>query len=151
MYKKDKVRCVCIFIIGFLINYIFNLKSISLVNEILTVISILLGFYITAVSTLFGSNIIKEYANIKDEKALSQTMLGTLIKYLKNSVLFAFFTIFVALICALFKDKNYLDKFYLKQIISSILTASTFLSLFLFLLLMKIFFALFYNEGSKRK
>lgn len=151
MYKKDKILCAIIFSLSFGINYFLKLKSVNMASDILTIISILLGFYISAISTLFGSEIMHEYANVQDKKIPSQTKLGTLIKYFKNSVNIAFFTIIIALICLLFKGKDYLKEYHIKELASAVLTSSTFLSLFLFLLLMKVFFALFYNESNKIK
>lgn len=149
MYKRDKKQIIILIILSFSFNPFFDLKSIKISNDILTIMSILLGFYITAISTLFGSKIIKEYGQLRDSNISYQTKLGTLLKYFKSSVYTAFFTIFFSLICSLFKGKNYLKEFHLNELASAILTSSTIVSLFLFYLLIKIFFALFYNESQK--
>ena len=149
MYKRDKKQIIILIILSFSFNLFFDLKSIKISNDILTIMSILLGFYITAISTLFGSKIIKEYGQLRDSNISYQTKLGTLLKYFKSSVYTAFFTIFFSLIFSLFKGKNYLKEFHLNELASAILTSSTIVSLFLFYLLIKIFFALFYNESQK--
>lgn len=94
MYKRDKKQIIILIILSFSFNLFFDLKSIKISNDILTIMSILLGFYITAISTLFGSKIIKEYGQLRDSNISYQTKLGTLLKYFKSSVYTAFFTIF---------------------------------------------------------
>lgn len=149
MYKRDKKQISLLLFFSFVLNIVFNLNSIKISNDILTIMSILLGFYITAISTLFGSKIIKEYGQIRDPNISNQTKLGTLLKYFKSSIYTAFFTIFFSLVCSLFKGKVFLKEYHIKELASAVLTSSTVVSLFLFYLLIKIFFALFYNESQK--
>ncbi|GEM_PF-919779 len=99
LYKKDKwyfyVLCFCTILLG--VFYNFNVTQV-LYSDLITFISILMGFQITSFSMVFISPVVKKLYNIKDNENGYITLKHRLKNYYKfafNVALLSIITIFV--------------------------------------------------------
>lgn len=103
MYKIDKIYIYLLFISVFFISIFllhfikidinnFNTFLNNCISNVNTFMSICVGFYLTSLSVLFSSNIIKEYNKI-DQIKTEQRMIHTLQEYFKNAIYCSLFTI----------------------------------------------------------
>lgn len=90
MYREDKWACRIIFLLAIVVSYWLK-PSISetLITNLGTLFSILFGFYIAALSVLYGSAYSKRLYNKVDGKIPTQTILHTLRNYFNASATWA--------------------------------------------------------------
>lgn len=98
MYKEHKTVAFILFIAVIIISYFSKIAYDNVVEIILTVISIILGFYIAALSSLFGNSTLREMGKVQDNKLKHQTQLGVLLAYYRFSVIISVVTIILSLI-----------------------------------------------------
>lgn len=89
MHKWHKIISIIIFLIVVLLTYIFKIHiDEQLTSDLLTVVSIMLGFTLTSISTLIGQDFTKKLRNEIDTNTdRKQTQLQTLSVYYKVSFL----------------------------------------------------------------
>ncbi len=150
MYKKHKVICLLTFVIVSFISYKYKLDPQNMASDILTITAIILGFYITALSTLFGNKVIKNMAKKQDKQLRSKTELGVLLSYYKISIVISFATIITSIISILLCNKYTCILMMINNIIASLMLGLVFVSLYLMFILLKLFFNLIKINGLTR-
>ncbi len=146
MYKKDKICLSFVFIFTFLVFYLLKIDVSSILESTLTVISILLGFYITAISTLYGRKFINQMSKRIDKKIKTKTELMVLMNYFTASGIIAIMTIILTFIAILVYShysfiQTILGKFspYIINIIPSTIFPMIIMSIYLMFRLFKLF------------
>lgn len=89
MHKRHKIFAIIIFLTIGLFTYICKIHvDEQLTSDLLTVVSIILGFTLTSISTLIGQDFAKKLQNEIDSNTVrKQTQLQTLSVYYKISFL----------------------------------------------------------------
>lgn len=89
MYKCHKFFVVLFFLTASVLTFILKLTiDEQLTSDLLTVVSIILGFTLTSISTLIGQDFTKKLSNKVDTNTVrKQTQLQTLSVYYKISFL----------------------------------------------------------------
>ncbi|WP_124098349.1 hypothetical protein [Ruminococcus sp. Marseille-P6503] len=139
MYKKHKIISVIGFITVFTISCILHIVPIKMASDILTVTSIILGFYVTALSTLFENSVIKDMAKRQDTRIKSKTELGVLLSYYKSSIMISFAVIFTSILCILLDGVSNYTICHLQNIMLSIMLGLVFISLYLMMVLINLY------------
>lgn len=99
MHKKHKIICIVFFIFISFLVFILNLDMIDCISDMLSVISILLGFTITGLSVMIGQDFSKKLNELIDKKStLQQTQLQTLASYFSISFFIGITTILLLFI-----------------------------------------------------
>lgn len=119
MHKCHKLFATTIFLIVGLLTYIFNIHiDEQLMSDLLTVVSIILGFTLTSISALIGQDFTKKLQNKIDLNTVrKQTQLQTLSVYYKISFLLGIIIIISLIVirfmpsCSL--SKRFFDSFIL--------------------------------------
>ena len=139
MHKWHKIISIIIFLIVVLLTYIFKIHiDEQLTSDLLTVVSIMVGFTLTSISTLIGQDFTKKLRNEIDTNTdRKQTQLQTLSIYYKVSFLLGIIIIislvFIRFLpsCSHFKkiyDSIVLgfnaDNFYISYLLTKILIRS---------------------------
>lgn len=151
MYKKHKIIAWAIFLVTGCIAYCFNVNSYEIISNILTIVSIILGFYITALSSLFGNEKLREMAKKQDKQLEAKTELGVMLTYYRMSIYVSFFVITLSIILMMLGNNHYETIFNeLIKILVSIVIGLTFDSLFLMFILLMLFINIL-NDVSKKK
>lgn len=147
MYKSDKVIISTIFVVLFMLFFLLEINVYEATDSIITIVSILLGFYMTAISTIYGKKFIHDMAIKVDKKLVNKTELKILINYFQNSVVFAVITMGVSLVIKLtYIYTNVIVK-YVFNIISFSVVPLLAISLYLMLRLFKLFMNGLYKEA----
>lgn len=82
MKRSHKRIVLCVSLCGFVISYIMKIDyDVSLLNSIMTVLSIIMGFNVTAISTLYSKKFICILHRRIDKDLPGQTQLQTLKNY----------------------------------------------------------------------
>ncbi len=107
MYMFDRSVCVLFFISSFslFLNVDVCLTE-SLAGNFVTIFSILLGFYMTSLSVLYGSSYTKRLYKTVDVKIDTQTLLHTLCSYFKYSVSISFISLILVVIIQAISNAN---------------------------------------------
>lgn len=151
MYKKHKIISIIIFLGTGLISFLINVEFNSITNDILTVMSIILGFYIAALSSLFGNLTLKEMSKKIDKKITNKTELGVLLSYYKTSIIVSFIVILLSL-CLMMLNGNW-EKTKIKEIINCLGATTigfTFVSLFLMFILLMLFINILLKTNKRK-
>ena len=96
MKSKDKITLIFLFLISGPVGYLIMPKSYSQFSELITFLSILIGFQITALSILFNSRILKVLYDKKNK--VYRTELHRLKSYFSYSIYFEIISIVALLI-----------------------------------------------------
>lgn len=139
------VLLIIVFFIFFISTYlIFPFLSFhnifkELISNIITFLSIILGFYFTCISILFSS---KYMHNLKKEDSHNKTqrLIHTLITYFKSSIYTALITIIISMLI-LITDSLHISFF--NKILFSILIALLSINFLFIILLIKVIFNIF--------
>lgn len=114
MYKQHKRKIWIICIISFVILFGVNSHIDDIDNITITAISIILGFNISALSTLSGKTCIQELSQKRDEENKTKTQLGVLKTYFSKSFTVGVTTIGYVLVKNILIKKN----FFIADVIS---------------------------------
>lgn len=107
MYREDKWACRVIFLIAVASSYWLNLGiSETLITNLGTLFSILFGFYIAALSVLYGSAYSKRLYNKVDGKIPTQTILHTLRNYFNASATWAVISLVLIIMTSVLADTS---------------------------------------------
>lgn len=90
MYKKDKRNLFIIFVLSVTATYFLKLNLFDISSDILSVISIILGFYFTALSVQIGNKMTVRMSHTEDVEYTSLSQLKVLMNYFKFVFLFGF-------------------------------------------------------------
>ena len=161
MYNRHWFIATLLFLACFSLSLYkeFNLQS-DLIANLITFFSIVFGFYLTALSMLYGSNFTKRLGNEQDPLKSTQTKFHTLIAYFQISSFTSISSIVILLISnllGLYKEPtkpatqcfDILDYSLCAQdlfIATSLGLAA--INIFFMVLLFKIFFNAFIEEGD---
>lgn len=151
MYNIHKVISFFIFVISFTLSYVFKLVTNNISSDILTITSIILGFYIAALASLFDNGVIKEMAHKQDKRKKSKTELGVLVTYYKSSISISFLVIILSLICLVLKKPE--DGFLLiiYKSVHSLMFSLLFVSLYFMYILLSLFINIFRTSPYSKK
>jgi len=139
MYNNHKVYIGIIFSIFFILSFLINIKiTESAMQNFITFLSIVFGFYMTSLSVLYNSKYIKNMYQEIDPKKPTQRKITTLIQYFKHSAYLTVFTIFLLMITSLIVniDNNIL---IINPIFQSFLISIVFSNFIFIILLFKVF------------
>lgn len=101
MYKRHKWLAFFIFLSTVLLSIFLDLGlSKDLVAGLITFFSVVFGFYMTAVSIVFGSNYAKRLRSEEDPIIRTKTKLHTLVYYFKFSSSLSIISIISLLLCS---------------------------------------------------
>lgn len=145
MYKKHLIIIMSLGLFAFVISYALRLRfDKSLLNSIMTVLSIIFGFNTTAVSTLYSKSFIANLHKKVDEVNKGQTQLQTLKQYFSMSCKLSLSTIMYLILYQLFEEmskaiiSSYLDvELFLSSLILSLVSINIFVLLFLLKVFLK--------------
>lgn len=94
MYKKDKILLLIVWIISFVVSYAFSFSySVDVSGQIITILSIFFGFYVTSAALVASSHIFSELHSIEDKRG-DRRLSHTLRDYYK----FGFSTLLIGII-----------------------------------------------------
>lgn len=97
MYKKHKNFIAAVFITLFLLFFWINADITDLASDILTIVSITLGFYIAALTTMTGRSYLKRMNQRIDSQKKTSTELYTVLTYYRYSIVISIVTIFTTM------------------------------------------------------
>ncbi len=107
MYRKDKILCVIIFLLTVVLSYWFKaVINETLIQNLGTLFSILFGFYIAALSVLYGSAYSKRLYKKIDAEIPTQTQLHTLRRYFSASSTWAIISLVMIVMTSLLADNQ---------------------------------------------
>lgn len=149
MYDKHKYISIAIFLIVTIGGVSLNIKSQALASNVLTVIAIVLGFYISAISTLYGKPYIKKMGKEQDDIIKNKTKLGVLTSYFKTSINLSLATM-IASLTGLLSCENLPAALYqsVDRIVTPLILALLCVSLYLTQLLIKQFINILINDSK---
>lgn len=101
MYRKDKIKLTVIFIVTTFVSFIAQWDVSVIKSDILTVISIILGFYMAALSVLFGSKLANEMSKRVDSKNKVNSELHTALSYFRCGMQLGVATIILVILVTL--------------------------------------------------
>lgn len=143
MYKKHYIIILVLGLFAFTISYALRLRfDESLLNSIMTVLSIIFGFNITAISTLYNKKFIANLHKKVDEVFKGQTQLQTLKQYFSMSCKLSLSTIMYLILYQLFVEMSkaivstYLD---FELLLTSLILPLVSVNICVLLLLLKVF------------
>lgn len=140
MYKSHKIIVVAIFLVTGLISWFAHIEFYNVVSNLLTITSIILGFYIAALASLFGNEALKKMGQKQDKQIKSKTELGVLLSYYRKSIIVSFIVIVLAILLNVFEkfaDQTFFCLVY--NAVGSVTISLTFVSLFLMFILLMMF------------
>lgn len=97
MYKKHKNLIATVYITLFLLFFWINADITDLASDILTIVSITLGFYIAALTTMTGQSYLKKMNQRIDSQKKTNTELYTVLTYYRYSIVISIITIFTTM------------------------------------------------------
>jgi hypothetical protein len=123
MKGNDKIKFILIIVLSLIIGFFFSDKEFTSYSDIITFLSILLGFTITSISILFNSRIL----NLLFHKINKdyRTELHRLKDYFKSFLYFSLFSLVLLIICP-DKIQVFCIKFYRSYLIYPILFGSVY-------------------------
>ena len=131
MYQNHKIFILVLFTIVCVLSYYFKIEiNKDFIISLITFYSIVLGFYMTSIAMIYGSNYAKSLSKIEDKKKTGQTLLHTLRKYFKSSFHFLIWSILISLASLLIHSSN--------QTLCSFVLALLTTNIFLLILFFKI-------------
>jgi hypothetical protein len=111
MYKRHIFLILIVFVAVFGFSYCYKLEYEKIAESAINVVSIAMGIYIAAVSSILGSKYSKKLVNINDGEHKDKTLLGVLAEYLRWAGRASMFTIVISLINILgvFRGKGFFN------------------------------------------
>lgn len=139
MYTKHKV---IIFFSAIAIFYIFNFIvdvhiSESMIQNFITFLSIIFGFYMTSLSVLYNSKYIKKLYDEIDSNRRTQRKIHTLKAYFSNSAYWSLGSIAYIMACSLFISAND-SVLQFNRFVEALMIAIIFLNFIFMILLFKV-------------
>ena len=116
--KRIRTTLLSVIVIFFLSTYLYLDKSDLAFGHIITFLSIITGFCITALSIISTSNFAKELYKLEDPKDNSKTLLHNLIDTFRNCILSSSITIVLILATFYFSNIVFCRIEFLKTFIS---------------------------------
>lgn len=107
--------------IYFLIEF-FNIMLFEILDDLITLLSILTGFYLTCLSIIATSNFSKILYNIEDPNDNSKTYLHNLIYSFTNSIMFSIFLIIIIVFQMLKFNIIICDVLIIRALVDSVIT-----------------------------
>lgn len=83
MYKKDKRKFLVVFFLASLATYFLKLNMFAISSDVLSVLSIILGFYFTALSVQMGNKMTVRMSHQADVEYPTISQLKVLLNYFK--------------------------------------------------------------------
>jgi len=105
MYKKHKIGIGVILVIAFSICYFLALDFSDIIGDIISAISIILGFSIAALTSMLGRDYLTAMQKRVDKQNQTQTELFTVMKYYKFNVCVNIVTIIILIFYKAFIGK----------------------------------------------
>lgn len=100
MYKLDKFIFTILIAIGCFFSFFLGLKfPCDFVSNLITFVSIIMGFQMSAFTMLFSSKLVKDLYNIKDIENSTITLKHRLKNYFKTSFNCSLISVLVLLLC----------------------------------------------------
>ena len=107
MYKKHKIISCFLAVFLFVLSFFLQVRlNESVISSLITVFSIVFGFYMTSISVLYGTGYIKKLYKKTDPQKKEQTELHTLQEYFSKSCHWSLLSIFVLLIFLLIAHED---------------------------------------------
>ena len=116
--RKIIITIFSLIIIFFLSTYLYLEKSDLAFGHIITFLSIITGFCITALSIISTSNFAKELYKLEDPKNNSKTLLHNLTDTFRNCILSSSITIVLILATFYFSNVVFYRVYFIKSCIS---------------------------------
>lgn len=150
MYKKHKTIAFILFITVSIIACFSKITYDNVAEIVLTVISIILGFYIAALSSLFGNRILSEMGKVQDSKIKHKTQLGVLLSYYRFSIIISVITILLSLVLMMIiKSSREMICEEFISILGSLIIGLTFTSIYLMFKLLMLFIEILRDSNKK--
>lgn len=148
MYKRDKVVMTVIFIFLFIICFTFKIDMLGVIDSIITILSILIGFYMTAIATMYGKRFIRDMSKRQDKRLRNKTELKVMINYFYTSIIFNIVTILMSLIVKIINIYTNDIMNFIVIIVSSCVAGFLIISIYLMFRLLKLFMNGLYTEAK---
>ena len=152
MYKEHKRIAFIIFISISIVDWLAKIKYDAVFEIVLTVTSIILGFYIAALSSLFGNRTLRKMGKVQDTRIKHKTQLGVLLTYYRFSVVVSVVTIILSLILMMIiKSSREMICEEFINILGSLLIGLTFASVYLMYKLLMLFITILKDSNKEKK
>lgn|GEM_PF-2350311 len=150
MYKSHKIMCLFLFFIIFLLSFYLDIEiNAESKSNMLTVVSIMLGFTMTGLTVMIGQNFSKRLNKKIDMRSpLKQTQLQTLAVYFYGSFNVGILIILLLIILGLIPNNNVKNLHLFIKIINSVILAMFGINFFLIRLLWKVLIQLFHKSAE---
>ena len=148
MYKSHKIMCLFLFFIIFLLSFYLDIEiNAEAKSNMLTVVSIMLGFTMTGLTVMIGQDFAKRLnKKIDMHSPLKQTQLQTLAVYFYGSFSVGILIIVLLIILGLIPNNNVKNLHLFIKIINSVILAMFGINFFLIRLLWKVLIQLFHKS-----
>lgn len=148
MYKSHKIMCLFLFFIIFLLSFYLDIEiNAEAKSNMLTVVSIMLGFTMTGLTVMIGQDFAKRLnKKIDMHSPLKQTQLQTLAVYFYGSFNVGILIIVLLIILGLIPNNNVKNLHLFIKIINSVILAMFGINFFLIRLLWKVLIQLFHKS-----
>lgn len=150
MYKSHKIMCLFLFFIIFLLSFYLDIEiNAEAKSNMLTVVSIMLGFTMTGLTVMIGQDFAKRLNKKIDMRSpLKQTQLQTLAIYFYGSFNVGILIILLLIILGLIPNNNVKNLHLFIKIINSVILAMFGINFFLIRLLWKVLIQLFHKSAE---
>lgn len=150
MYKSHKIMCLFLFFIIFLLSFYLDIEiNAEAKSNMLTVVSIMLGFTMTGLTVMIGQDFAKRLNKKIDMRSpLKQTQLQTLAVYFYGSFNVGILIILLLIILGLIPNNNVKNLHLFIKIINSVILAMFGINFFLIRLLWKVLIQLFHKSAE---
>lgn len=150
MYKSHKIMCLFLFAIIFFLSFYLDIEiNAESKSNMLTVVSIMLGFTMTGLTIMIGQDFSKRLNNKIDIRSpLKQTQLQTLAVYFYGSFNVGILIILLLIILGLIPNNNVKNLHLFIKIINSVILAMFGINFFLIRLLWKVLIQLFHKSAG---
>lgn len=154
MNKVHKRTAILLFLFPYIFFIVLDMDISGLYSNVLTIVSILLGFYMAALSTMYGKQHIKNLYCQIDQNKKTNTKLHTLINYFKWSVKLGICTVFISIGSMVIESliKRYSCEWipYLLRIVSSAVVPLLMVDFYFMWQLLKAFFVGLIEEAREK-
>ena len=143
MYKRHIIVLIIIFLCSTIFSYYAKIDYLhnNFLSNLITFLSITVGFIITSISILFSSNTIKNFYNEVDKEKNTITKLHRLKNYYNFAVLTAIISVVIALLLSLFEKQIVVFHFILGVLA---------INVYIFIIMFSLLLNLFVFENSKK-
>lgn len=148
--KKAFLLCLVVFIISLGIDYYFNVINISesLMQNFITFLSIVLGFYTASISALYGSKYLGKIYDTIDEKKPSNLLIHTLQSYFKASIYCGLITLCGLFVISILSKVDF-GAFAINSFIKAIVVTAIFLNILFMSFITRILLTSLLVEGKE--